>query len=252
MWSCAWGGSWRWWTGRSSTGRGTGGQVGPVGAVPAVAPDWQQHAVSDSDGGGGHRESGLARVLGCSLRRLSADCEARYGHPLELARRSWIRRAPTATGGAPKEMFLRPLRPAGRVSRIRRIVRSVGLPRDSVGVHDRRVAFAAGSGRRVVADADPDAFEDALRQWAAPRGDIAGIRPTLGADSKRIPRANHHPVAAPADAPDRVPVRLPVPRIRATPASKSASRPVQSPSRPTPSSTRPHPLLMPVIGRNVK
>ena len=34
--------------------------LAPVGAVPALAPDRQQHAVFDSAGGGGDRESGLA------------------------------------------------------------------------------------------------------------------------------------------------------------------------------------------------
>ena len=45
---------------------------------------------------------------------------------------------------------------------------------------------------RVMADTDPDALQDVLRRWAAPRTAPSAPMPALAADGKRIRGANRH------------------------------------------------------------
>ena len=44
----------------------------------------------------------------------------------------------------------------------------------------------------MLADTDPDALQDVLRRWAAPRAVPQGSQPALAADGKRIRGANRH------------------------------------------------------------
>ena len=231
-----------------------------------------------------------SRVLGRSLRRVSADWEAAWGHPLELAETfvdcarfhggaydasNWVRvgrtkgfarhnGAYTDPHGRPKEMFVRPLRRDARarladpvdreawtcratpVSYTREELRSLRslfaeMPdcRRGQGMKHKlatvlsvcalaRLAGVSGpaaterfakylsqeelralgawrdpeAGRwvapsdstlcRVMADTDPDALQDVLRRWAAPRTVTSGPTPALAADGKRIRGANRH------------------------------------------------------------
>ena len=231
-----------------------------------------------------------SRVLGRSLRRVSADWEAAWGHPLELAETfvdcarfhggaydasNWVRvgrtkgfarhnGAYTDPHGRPKEMFVRPLRRDARarladpvdreawtcratpVSYTREELRSLRslfaeMPdcRRGQGMKHKLATvlsvcalarLAGGSGPaaterfakylsqeelralgawrdpeagrwvapsdstlcRVMADTDPDALQDVLRRWAAPRTAPSGPTPALAADGKRIRGANRH------------------------------------------------------------
>ena len=231
-----------------------------------------------------------SRVLGRSARRVSADWEAAWGHPLELAETfvdcarfhggaydasNWVRvgrtkgfarhnGAYTDPHGRPKEMFVRPLRRAARarladptdreewtcratpVSYTREELRSLRslfaeMPdcRRGQGMKHKlatvlsvcalaRLAGVSGpaaterfakylsqeelralgawrdpeAGRwvapsdstlcRVMADTDPDALQDVLRRWAAPRTVASGPTPARAADGKRIRGANRH------------------------------------------------------------
>ena len=45
---------------------------------------------------------------------------------------------------------------------------------------------------RVFADTDPDALQEVLRRWAAPRTIPSGPQPVLAADGKRLRGANRH------------------------------------------------------------
>ena len=237
--------------------------------------------------------SGIAnlasRTLGCSLRRLSADWEARYGHPLELAETfvdpsrfrgtcydasNWVRvgrtkgfarhnGSYTAPHRVPKEMFVRALRadartrladPAeraewacratpvrytreelrslrelfaetpdcrrgqGRKHRLETVLSVCALARlagqygpaaterfaKNLGQEELRAlgAWRSAEGRwvapsdsticRVLADTDPDALQQVLPKWAAPRFAEARELPALAADGKRIRGANRH------------------------------------------------------------
>ena len=231
-----------------------------------------------------------SRVLGRSVRRVSADWETAYGHPLELAETfvdparfhggaydaaNWVRVGRTKGfarhNGAytdpherPKEMFVRPLRadararladpvdreewgcratpvsytreelrslralfaemPDGRraqgmkhklatvlsVDALARLagvsgpaatqrfarhlsqeeLRALGAWRDPVA--GRWVAPSDSTLCRVMADTDPDALQEVLRRWAAPRTAPSGPTPALAADGKRIRGANRH------------------------------------------------------------
>ena len=231
-----------------------------------------------------------SRVLGRSLRRVSAHWEAAWGHPLELAETfvdcarfhggaydasNWVRvgrtkgfarhnGAYTDPHGRPKEMFVRPLRRDARarladpterkqwtcratpvtytreelrslralfaempdcrrgqgmkhklatvlsVCALARLagvsgpaaterfarylsqeeLRALGAWRDPVA--GRWVAPSDSTLCRVMADTDPDALQDVLRRWAAPRTIASGPMPALAADGKRIRGANRH------------------------------------------------------------
>ena len=231
-----------------------------------------------------------SRVLGRSLRRVSADWEAAYGHRLELAETfvdparfhggaydasNWVRvgrtkgfarhnGAYTDAHAVPKEMFVRPLRVDARkrladpmdreewtcratpVRYTREELRSLRelfaeMPdcRRGQGMKHKlatvlsvcalaRLAGVSGpagterfakylsqeelralrawrdpdAGRwvapsdstlcRVLADTDPDALQEVLRRWAAPRAVPNGSPPALAADGKRIRGANRH------------------------------------------------------------
>ena len=231
-----------------------------------------------------------SRVLGRSARRVSADWEAAWGHPLELAETfvdcarfhggaydasNWVRvgrtkgfarhnGAYTDPHGQPKEMFVRPLRRDARarladptdreewtcratpVAYTREELRSLRslfaeMPdcRRGQGMKHKlatvlsvcalaRLAGVSGpaaterfakylsqeelralgawrdpeAGRwvapsdstlcRVMADTDPDALQDVLRRWAAPRTVASGPTPARAADGKRIRGANRH------------------------------------------------------------
>ena len=173
-----------------------------------------------------------SRVLGRSLRRVSADWEAAWGHPLELAETfvdcarfhggaydasNWVRvgrtkgfarhnGAYTDPHGRSKEMFVRPLRVDARArlagvsgpaatERFARYLsqeelRALGAWRDPVA--GRWVAPSDSTLCRVMADTDPDALQDVLRRWAAPRTIASAPMPALAADGKRIRGANRH------------------------------------------------------------
>ena len=223
-----------------------------------------------------------SRTLGRSLRRLSADWEALHGHPLELAETfvdpsrfrggcydasNWRRvgrtkgfarhnGAYTDPHQAPKEMFVRPLRPdarsrladpadrpewvcratrvrytheelrslrglfaqvpdcrrgQGRKHRLATVLSVCALARlagqygpvaaerfaRNLDQEELRAlgAWRSGEGRwvapsdstvcRVMADTDPDALQDVLRRWAAPRLAEDGDMPALAADGVR-------------------------------------------------------------------
>ena len=223
-----------------------------------------------------------SRTLGRSLRRLSADWEALHGHPLELAETfvdpsrfrsgcydasNWQRvgrtkgfarhnGAYTDPHQAPREMFVRPLRPdarsrladpadrpewvcratrvrytheelrslrglfaqvpdcrrgQGRKHRLATVLSVCALARlagqygpvaterfaRNLDQEELRAlgAWRSGEGRwvapsdstvcRVMADTDPDALQDVLRRWAAPRLAEDGDLPALAADGVR-------------------------------------------------------------------
>ena len=44
----------------------------------------------------------------------------------------------------------------------------------------------------MLTDTDPDALQEVLRRWAAPRAVPNGSPPALAADGKRIRGANRH------------------------------------------------------------
>ena len=231
-----------------------------------------------------------SRVLGRSLRRLGGDWEALHGHPLELAETfvdparfrgacydasNWIRvgrtkgfarhnGAYTDPHEAPKEMFVRALRPdararladpadrpewacravpvryargelrslrdlfaevpdarrgQGRKHRLSTVLsicalawlagqrgpaaterfarnldqeelRALGAWRDPVA--GRWVAPSDSTICRVLMDTDPDALQDVLREWAAPRLAEDADMPAVAADGKRIRGANRN------------------------------------------------------------
>ena len=69
-------------------------------------------------------------------------------------------------------------------------LRALGAWRDpEVG---RWVAPSDSTLCRVMADTDPDALQEVLRRWAAPRTAPSGPMPALAADGKRIRGANRH------------------------------------------------------------
>ena len=69
-------------------------------------------------------------------------------------------------------------------------LRALGAWRDPKA--GRWVAPSDSTLCRVVADTDPDALQDVLSQWAAPRAGATGPQPALAADGKRIRGANRH------------------------------------------------------------
>ena len=69
-------------------------------------------------------------------------------------------------------------------------LRALGAWRDPVP--GRWVAPSDSTLCRVMADTDPDALQDVLRRWAAPRTVASGPTPALAADAKRIRGANRH------------------------------------------------------------
>ena len=69
-------------------------------------------------------------------------------------------------------------------------LRALGAWRDPKA--GRWVAPSDSTLCRVVADTDPDALQDVLSQWAAPRAVATGLQPALAADGKRIRGANRH------------------------------------------------------------
>ena len=105
------------------------------------------------------RKHGLATVLSiCALARLAGQL------------------GPVAT-----ERFARGLD--------QRELRILGAWRDADG---RWTAPSDSTFCRVLADTDPDALADVLRQWAAPRFAESSDLPALAADGKRIRGANRH------------------------------------------------------------
>ena len=115
-------------------------------------------AMPDSRRGQG-RKHGLAAVLSiCALARLAGQ------------------RGPAAT-----ERFARGLE--------QRELRALGVWRDAGG---RWTPPSDSTICRVLADTDPDALADVLRQWAAPRLAESSDLPALAADGKRIRGANRH------------------------------------------------------------
>ena len=69
-------------------------------------------------------------------------------------------------------------------------LRALGAWRDPEA--GRWVAPSDSTLCRVMADTDPDALQDVLRRWAAPRTAPSGPTPALAADGKRIRGANRH------------------------------------------------------------
>ena len=69
-------------------------------------------------------------------------------------------------------------------------LRALGAWRDPEA--GRWVAPSDSTLCRVFADTDPDAMQDVLRRWAAPRTAPSGPTPALAADGKRIRGANRH------------------------------------------------------------
>ena len=146
-------------------------------ADPADRPEWSCRAVPvryartelrslrdlfaevpDARRGQG-RKHGLATVLSvCALARLAGQ------------------RGPAAT-----ERFARNLEQDE--------LRALGAWRNAGG---RWVAPSDSTICRVLADTDPDALQDVLRQWAAPRLARTDGPPALAADGKRIRGANRH------------------------------------------------------------